>query len=275
MLRIITLLVFALLCLLDLQAQYINTDSLTFAPGFEEPLFLMQFDSLNYASPDVELFADENYFHGGEIIAGNLFGNFTLPSDGKVISRYGLRSGRMHTGTDLKMNRGDTVYAVFCGIVNRAKYYYGYGNMVVIDHGNELETGYAHLSSFLVKMGENVRKGQPIGLAGSTGRASTNHLHFEIKEGNRHFDPELVFDFDNGTVKHEVHHIIHLAELKKETHPVVQPSVGPVPQSYTVRSGDSLWKIARRYKITVNALCQLNNLNQNSVLNIGTTLKLY
>jgi LysM repeat protein len=264
-----------MLCLSDLKAQYVNTDSLIIVPGFEGALTILQYDSLLYASPDAELIVNDTYYYGHQLKAGRLLENFVLPTNGKVISRYGPRSGRMHTGTDLKLNKGDTVYAAYYGIVTRSKYYYGYGNMVVIDHGSDLETGYAHLSAFLVKQGDEVIKGQPVGLGGSTGRASTNHLHFEIKEGTRHFDPELVFDFANGTIKKEVWQVDNLYELRKDVRPAVQQTNEPVPQHHVVKSGDSLWKIARRYKITINSLCLLNNLNQNSVLNIGTTLKLY
>jgi LysM repeat protein len=84
-----------------------------------------------------------------------------------------------------------------------------------------------------------------------------------------------VFDFANGTIKREVWEVDNLAELRKGTRQAVPQSNEAVPQHHVVRSGDSLWKIARKYKTTVNVLCQLNNLNQNSVLNVGTTLKLY
>jgi murein DD-endopeptidase MepM/ murein hydrolase activator NlpD len=275
MLRFFILFFVIVIGLPDIKAQYVNTDSLILLPGFEEPLTIIQFDSLLYASPDAELNANEAFYYSRQLNAGRLLENFTIPSAGKVISRYGPRSGRMHTGTDLKLNKGDTIYASYYGTVTRAKYYYGYGNMVVIDHGSDLETGYAHLSAFLVKQGDLVKKGQPIGLGGSTGRATTNHLHFEIKEGNRHFNPELVFDFENGIIKKEVWEVDNLADLRKDTSPVVHHSNEPVPQHYVVKSGDTLWKIARRYRTTIDTLSQLNNLNQNSVLRIGTRLKLY
>lgn len=273
--KFFTLLILVLLYLPNLKAQYVNTDSLVIMPGYDIPVTLIQADSVNFFSPDVEFFAGQEFLPGDYIATGQMLQNFALPSYGKVISRYGPRSGRMHTGTDLKMDKGDTIYAAFYGTVTRAKYYYGYGNMVVIDHGNDIETSYAHLSGYLVRPGDNVTKGQPIGLAGSTGRATTNHLHFEIRERDRHFDPELVFDFAAGTVKGTVQHVSQLAELKKETRTDVVSSRETVPSHYTVRSGDNLWKIARKYKTTVQMLCQLNNLNQNSVLSVGTTLKLY
>jgi hypothetical protein len=273
--KFFTVLICILIYLPNLKAQYVNTDSLIILPGHENPLSIIQYDSIFFMSPDTDVLSGEEHFFDESLLAGQLLRDFIVPSNGKVISKYGLRSGRMHTGIDLKMDRGDTIFASYYGVVTRAKYYYGYGNMVVIDHGSNIETSYAHLSAYLVKPGDQVRRGQPVGLAGSTGRATTNHLHFEIREKDRHFNPELVFDFNSGKVRDEVNHINQLADLKKEAQQAVQPVMGPVPQHYTVRSGDNLWKIARRYKTTVQILCQLNNLNQNSVLNVGTTLKLY
>ena len=222
-----------------------------------------------------DLDAGQELFYGQYIPAGHIIRHFVMPSGGRVISRYGMRSGRMHTGTDIKMDKGDTIYAVFQGTVTRAKSYYGYGNMVVIDHGNSLETGYAHLSRFLVKPGELVERNQPIGLAGSTGRATTNHLHFELKESGKFFDPELVFDFAEGKVKEEAFEVQNIAELRKDKSQVEIIHAGVVPQSYTVTQGDSLWKISRRFKTSVKSLCQINNLDENAVLNVGMELKLF
>ncbi len=257
-----------------IQAQYVNTDSLLFVPGFEQPITILAYDSLRYPSPESDILP-EYFFTGQHIPSGRILSEFFLPSNGKVISRFGPRNGRMHTGTDIKMNKGDTIYAVFYGTVSRARYYYGYGNMVVLDHGNSLETSYAHLSEFLVKPGETVFKGQPVGLAGSTGRATTNHLHFEIREGNKPFDPELVFDFENALVREEVRETYNLTELHKEMNTTGYSNNEPIQQSYIVRSGDSLWKISRRFRTSVNTLCMLNGLSENSVLQVGTVLKIY
>jgi murein DD-endopeptidase MepM/ murein hydrolase activator NlpD len=258
-----------------LQAQYVNSDSLMVVPGFEEPVTLFALDSMRYDLPESVIISGQSFFYGQHIPSGQLLSQFTLPSNGKVISRFGPRSGRIHTGTDIKMNRGDTVFASFYGVVTRAKYYYGYGNMVVIEHGNNLETSYAHLSEFLVKVGETVVKGQPVGFAGNTGRASTNHLHFEIREGNKPFDPELVFDFENGQVRLAVKEAYNLTELHNTLKPSGYSANEAVPQNYTVRNGDSLWKISRRFRTPVNTLCLLNGLYENSVLQVGMVLKLY
>ncbi|SHF03518.1 LysM domain-containing protein [Mariniphaga anaerophila] len=272
--KLIAVIIFFLFSTLSLYAQYVNSDSLIIVPGFEMPMTLNEFDSLRFESPETEIVPGQ-FVLQPHIPSGKILSEFYLPSDGKVISRFGPRNGRMHSGTDIKMNRGDTIFAAYYGTVTRAKYYYGYGNMVVVDHGNSLETGYAHLSGFLVETGDNVVKGQPIGLAGRTGRATTNHLHFEIREGKRAFNPELVFDFENGKVRNETQSAYNLTELHRALTPAGYSVNEATPQHYKVRSGDSLWKISRRYKTSIKTLCALNNLNENSVLRVGMVLKLY
>ena len=274
--RIIFIIPIFVFNLLTLHAQYINTDSLLILPGFDKPVTISEFDSMLLIAPETELLPGDMFYYEHQASKGkHLPELFTFPCTGKVISRFGPRSGRMHTGTDIKMNKGDTIYAAFHGLVTRARYYYGYGNMVAIDHGNDLQTSYSHLSMILVKLNEIVEKGQPVGLAGSTGRATTSHLHFEIRENNKPFDPELVFDFENGTIRKEASMTSNLTELHKMLKPAGYANNIPVPQHYTVRYGDSLWKISRRYKTTIKSLCRLNNLTENSVLRIGMVLKLY
>ena len=73
-------------------------------------------------------------------------GGPVMPCPINVISHFGTRHSRMHTGTDIKLNKGDNVYAMFNGVVSRSSSYYGYGNLVVINHGDGLETYYGHLS---------------------------------------------------------------------------------------------------------------------------------
>ncbi len=238
------------------------------------PFTLAGYDSLRFASPETEILPGQILYQS-HISTGKLLSGFFLPSNGKVISRFGPRNGRMHSGTDIKMNRGDTIFAAFSGKVTRAKYHYGYGNMLAVDHGNSLETSYAHLSGFLVDVGDFVEKGQPVGLAGSTGRATTNHLHFEIREGNKQFDPELVFDFENAMVRKEVAEKYNLTELNRDQKITGYSVNESVPEKYIVRSGDSLWNISRRYRTTVNSLCMLNGLKENSVLQPGMVLKIY
>jgi murein DD-endopeptidase MepM/ murein hydrolase activator NlpD len=120
-----------------------------------------------------------------------------------------------------------------------------------------------------------VKIGEPVGLAGATGRATTTHLHFEIRENEKPYDSELVFDFENGKTREEVVNINNLAALHKELKPKGYSVNQPVSQKYVVRAGDSLYKIARYTKTTINTLCKLNNLTETSILQIGQVLHVY
>jgi len=123
------------------------------------------------------------------------------PIKGKVISGFGYRDNRNHTGSDIKLQNGDTVKAAFCGRVTMASSYSGYGNLVILKHANNIITYYAHLSKCLVEVGDSVVAGDFVGLGGRTGRASTDHLHFEVRYNNIPRNPEDFFDFVSGTVR--------------------------------------------------------------------------
>ena len=125
---------------------------------------------------------------------------FPLPG-GKVISAYGTRGG--HSGTDIKTCAKDTIRAAFDGVVRMSKPYYAYGNIVVIRHANGLETLYSHNFKNLVKAGDVVKSGQAIGLTGRTGRATTEHVHFETRINGQHFNPNLIFDLKERTLRKE------------------------------------------------------------------------
>ena len=124
---------------------------------------------------------------------------FPLPG-AKVISPYGKRGGRMHTGADLKTKAEDSIYAAFDGEVVFADKYYGYGNFVRIKHSNGMETCYSHNSRNLVRKGDVVKAGQVIALVGQTGRATTPHLHFEMRVNGKALNPAKFFDLNKGVI---------------------------------------------------------------------------
>ena len=119
---------------------------------------------------------------------------YPLPG-AKVISPYGGK--RRHAGVDLKTKANDEIVAAFDGEVMRSGKFYGYGNCIVIKHSWGLETLYGHQSKNLVKVGDKVKAGQVIGLTGRTGRATTEHLHFETTFRGRRFNPNILFDHAN------------------------------------------------------------------------------
>jgi len=242
-------------------AQYINTDELVVVPGMEEPVFMKEYAIIRKQ----EARKHENYL-----------ATFRVPGNGgTIISGFGPRSGRMHYGTDIKMAKGDTVRAVNNGYITRSGWGSGFGNIIIIRHENNIETYYAHLSKFLKKAGEWVQKGEPIALAGSTGRARGPHLHFEMHQDGRAFDPELVYDFKNKRIREEAKQFTDLVALHRTLKPKGYANNLAVPEYYKVRSGDSLWVISRRYKTPIKEICRLNNITENSVLQIGQPLKMY
>jgi murein DD-endopeptidase MepM/ murein hydrolase activator NlpD len=99
------------------------------------------------------------------------------------------RRAKFHSGVDLKACWGDAVGASQAGIVQFAGWHHGYGNMVIVDHGGGVTTQYAHLSSFDVEPGAHVERGTIIGRAGSTGRATSPHLHYEVRLDGNAMDP--------------------------------------------------------------------------------------
>lgn len=129
---------------------------------------------------------------------------YPLP-DARVISPYG--GARRHSGVDLKTKPNDEIYAAFDGEVVASGPYYGYGNCIRIKHAYGLETLYSHQSKNMVKQGDKVKAGQVIGLTGRTGRATTEHLHFEVSFGGKRLDPSIIFDHSNHKLKAATLHL--------------------------------------------------------------------
>src|SRR5690554_1423930 len=224
--------------------------------------------------------------------------NFTIPVDGHMTSNFGRRgSRRYHYGIDLKAQTGDTIYAAFDGKI-RVKQYErrGYGYYLVIRHVNGLETVYGHLSKFLVEENDFVLSGQPIGLAGNTGRSFGSHLHFETRFLGKPINPNFIIDFQNK-VTHRDEYLVTNSSYRKtnsssrvvmssntnsanSTSNYKEPSsestnkfVSGEVNHHRIQSGDTLGAIARRYGTSVNELCRLNNITSRTVLRVGRTLR--
>lgn len=118
--------------------------------------------------------------------AGKGTGRFVWPATGRITSLFGSMRGRsQHTGLDIAAWTGSPVLASDSGYVAFAGWdRTGYGNLVVINHGNGYITYYAHLSKIFVRRGDSVAQGQRIGAVGCTGNCTGPHLHFEVRENN-------------------------------------------------------------------------------------------
>jgi murein DD-endopeptidase MepM/ murein hydrolase activator NlpD len=187
---------------------------------------------------------------------------FVHPCYGKVTSNFGARHWLWHYGVDTKLLRGDTVRAAFEGVV-RVKEYdrHGYGVVIVMRHINGLETIYGHLSKAEVVPGQRLKAGDVIGRGGSTGHSTGPHLHLEMRYYGEPFDPNCIIDFENGTLKSYTlvltkDNFAYLIELRKITW-------------HTIRRGENLGLIARRYHTKVTTICKLNHISGRTILRIG------
>ena len=116
------------------------------------------------------------------------------PISGTITSRYGVSSSirkSTHTGLDIAAKTGTDIKVVSDGTVTFAKYNGSYGNLVKVEHGNGVETWYAHTSKMYVSVGDVVKAGDVIAAVGSTGNSTGPHLHFEIRINGEDVNPQL------------------------------------------------------------------------------------
>ncbi|MFD2550855.1 peptidoglycan DD-metalloendopeptidase family protein [Bizionia sediminis] len=246
----------------DITTNYWDTNKLTIAyeTDLKFPIHL-QFNDSSYVSP----------------IAKN-----------KVItSRYGWRKGRAHKGIDIDLETGDSLFAMFDGIIRFAKYSSGHGHTVVVRHFNGLETVYAHLSRYGVKINDTVKAGDYLGKGGASGNARGSHLHLEVSYQGIQINPEYLLQFNDSNK-------IRAKELwitKDMTRPELfnskrKPDVAVVTSEadalkqaskpktiYVVKRGDTLSRISAKTNMSISALCKLNNIQKNAILKIGQRLQ--
>ena len=114
---------------------------------------------------------------------------YIWPAHGVLTSSFGWRWGRMHEGIDIAVGTGTPVVSAAAGTVIVAGWMGGYGNLVVVDHGNGVSTAYGHNTGVAVGVGQSVAQGQLIAYSGSTGHSTGPHIHFEVRVNGAPVDP--------------------------------------------------------------------------------------
>lgn len=252
-------------------------------------------------------YPEANYSPAGTIPLTSPSFGYAFPVESETTSGFGSRRYSYHKGIDIPLQVGDDVVAAFGGKVRYAKWNSGgYGNLVIIRHPNGLETYYAHLSKIKVKPNDIVSAGDLVGLGGSTGKSYSPHLHFEVRYHHVAFDPRHIFNLEDYCLKTEsiqLENVINsgkgtiakdlsMAEVELEdvhdhsddesefddsqttqTAKATTITSTSTAKYYSVRSGDSLSKIAGRNRTTVDKLCKLNHLSRQSVLQIGQKIR--
>ena len=214
--------------------------------------------------------------------------NYTSPiTINKVItSRYGWRHGRAHKGIDIDLVTGDSVVAMFDGIVRFAYYNTGHGRTVIVRHYNGLETVYAHLSKYAVKVNDTVMQGQLLGKGGTTGNARGSHLHLVVNYKGVSINPEYLFEFTEKNAirskeiwvtKQWTRPYAHNSRRQSHIRPLITKedaiaSLEKEKKIYIVKRGDTLSKISLRNNVSIAALCKINAIKKASLLRIGQKL---
>ena len=213
---------------------------------------------------------------------------FVMPVEGDFLSPFGHRGRRVHAGVDIKLEAGDPVSCAFDGVVRMARRYSGYGNCVVVRHYNGIETLYGHLSKISVKVNQQVKAGDIIGLGGHTGRASCNHLHFETRFQGKAFNPKQLIDFntynllaDTFTVTKATYGLSrdYIPSASNEIIATNNDSVKHNAKSskskkyHTIKSGDTLGALSLKYGTSVKQLCSINGIKPTKTLKLGTKLR--
>lgn len=227
---------------------------------------------------------------------------FHMPIYGKLWSVF----KKTHNGLDIHLETGDSVRSMFDGKVRYAQYNKGgFGNLVIVRHNNGLETYYAHFSKLMVKPNQEVKAGEVIGLGGTSGRSKGPHLHLEVRYHDLALDPFSFIDYENRKLKSTELELtqavfepwnvntvppVNLDSLNLQVTAMVKQESGDekkvgtltttsVPkttsgkQYYTVRRGDSFYRIAMKYHTTVKELCKLNKMKSTDHLAIGKKLR--
>lgn len=193
-----------------------------------------------------------------------------------ITSEFGRRGYRWHYGVDLELDTGDSILAVWDGVVRLTNWDGGgYGNYVLVRHYNGLETLYGHLSDIQCTVGQIVQAGDLLAKGGNTGRSSGPHLHFEVRYQGIPLNPMNIFDFNGKTIRS------HQFRLSPETFEYlgIRGSKNGGYRTrrvyyHRIRRGDTLGALSRKYGVSVSTLKKLNGMGRSTSLSAGRRLRI-
>ncbi|WP_226526610.1 M23 family metallopeptidase [Metabacillus niabensis] len=196
------------------------------------------------------------------------------PVQGTITDTFGTRNGK-HKGIDIAAPEGAQIISVSSGLVVKSYYSDTYGHVVFIQHPEGYETVYAHLRERNVQQGENVTKGQVLGIIGNTGVSTGTHLHFEVHKGEWTFEKEhavdplfvfkedekqTVYAEDSGNDSVETNAQGSLSKTTTDKHE--EPSQKNV---ISVVKGDTLWRLSDTFNVSVSSIKKWNNLKNDVI----------
>jgi murein DD-endopeptidase MepM/ murein hydrolase activator NlpD len=228
-----------------------------------------------------------------------------------ITSHFGWRNRRWHKGIDLDLETGDKVYAPFDGIVRIGGVHSGYGRTVILRHYNGLETLFGHLSKINFEPNTIVKAGEEIARGGNSGRSSGSHLHYETRYEGNQFDPENIYNFkvspmqiigSEFVLSSKVYDYLRgsssrpknsnfddpsqiqsgvdgerIINEEEDNEDIVEEEEVPIKIEkkvwYTVRYGDNLTTISRKFHTSINEICRLNKISAYKKINSGLRLR--
>lgn len=165
----------------------LSTEEQAISKLYEKKVVVAKTSSIRYSSSGSSKISTSRALNYTRV---NLGISLVKPVSGVLTSRYGYRWGRTHTGIDIGASYGTNIKAAAAGTVTFSGWKGALGNLVVISHGNGIQTYYGHCSKLLVSAGQKVSAGQAICKVGSTGHSTGNHLHFEIRVNGSSINPQ-------------------------------------------------------------------------------------
>jgi len=197
-----------------------------------------RFEQKTVAATNVRVSADPANEPNAASTAPKVNVGSSASTNAKVGSTFGYRRDpftrreKFHSGCDIKAHWGQPVGASLPGTVQFAGWSHGYGNMIVVEHGGGIATHYAHLSSFAVEPGEHVERGSIIGYAGSTGRATSPHLHYEVRIDGTAVNPLDPIALDESSDFFKNAAAVRLVEPKLAAQGTQVPRADPVKPAF-------------------------------------------